>query len=109
MDSSSVKSAVMKQILLESNMANARTLIEVSSRAASSCLCRDGMCLIASQKINENCFERCVPKPGSSISSSEQSCVTQCMEKYMAAWNQVNSAYLRRLQQEAGSSNNILS
>lgn len=55
------------------------------------------------QKINENCFEKCVPKPGTSVSSSEQTCVTQCMEKYMAAWNQVNAAYLRRIQQEVGS------
>jgi import inner membrane translocase subunit TIM13 len=54
------------------------------------------------QKINENCFEKCVPKPGSSVSSSERTCVTQCMEKYMAAWNQVNSTYLRRIQQEVG-------
>ncbi|KAK1765668.1 putative mitochondrial import inner membrane translocase [Phialemonium atrogriseum] len=81
MDSDSVKTAIVKQVLVESNTANARQLIE---------------------KINENCFTKCVPKPGSSISSSESSCVTQCMEKYMAAWNQVNSAYLRRIQQEVG-------
>lgn len=41
-----------------------------------------------------------MPKPGSSLSSSEQSCVKACMEKYMAAWNEVNSAYVRRVQQE---------
>ncbi len=28
--------------------------------------------------------------------------MTQCMEKYMAAWNQVNAAYLRRIQSEVG-------
>lgn len=42
----------------------------------------------------------CVPKPGTSLSSSEQSCVTNCMEKYMAAWNLVNSTYIARLRGE---------
>ncbi len=59
------------------------------------------------QNINEKCFERCVPKPGSSLSSGEQTCMKQCMEKYMAAWNEVNSTYIRRIQQEIG--NNTLS
>ncbi|KAK7422350.1 protein translocase subunit [Neonectria punicea] len=79
MDSSAVKQAVMKQVLAEANMANARVLIE---------------------KLQENCFDKCVPKPGSSLSSGEQSCMTSCMEKYMAAWNQVNSAYIARIRQE---------
>lgn len=57
----------------------------------------------AAQKVQENCFEKCVPKPGGSMSSSESSCATSCMEKYMAAWNQVNSAYIGRLRQEQGS------
>lgn len=53
--------------------------------------------------MNENCFEKCVPKPGSSLSSSEQTCFTSCMEKYMAAWNQVNSAYIQRIKKEQAS------
>ncbi|KAK3944678.1 putative mitochondrial import inner membrane translocase [Diplogelasinospora grovesii] len=81
MDSDSVKKAIIKQVLIESNTANARQLIE---------------------KINENCFEKCIPKPGSSLSSGEKTCVTACMEKYMAAWNQVNKTYLQRIQQEVG-------
>jgi len=56
------------------------------------------------QKVNETCFTKCIPKPGSSVSSSEQTCVAQCMEKYLAAWNQVNATYLRRIQQEVGNS-----
>ncbi|KAH6896548.1 Tim10/DDP family zinc finger-domain-containing protein [Thelonectria olida] len=81
MDSSAVKQAVIKQVLAEANMANARVLIE---------------------NLQETCFEKCVPKPGASLSSGEQSCMTSCMEKYMAAWNQVNSAYIARLRQEQG-------
>ncbi|GAB0134832.1 protein translocase subunit [Epichloe bromicola] len=79
MDSGSVKQSVMKQVLAEANLANARVLIE---------------------KLQENCFEKCVPKPGSSLSSGEQTCMTTCMEKYMAAWNQVNAAYINRIRQE---------
>lgn len=26
--------------------------------------------------------------------------MTSCMEKYMAAWNQVNAAYINRIRQE---------
>ncbi|KAL2753358.1 hypothetical protein ACRALDRAFT_2110314 [Sodiomyces alcalophilus JCM 7366] len=81
MDSSSVKDALMKQVLQEANMANARVLIE---------------------KLQENCFQKCVPKPGSSLSSSETTCMTSCIEKYMAAWNQVNSSYIARIRQESG-------
>jgi import inner membrane translocase subunit TIM13 len=53
-----------------------------------------------SQKINEHCFERCVPKPGGSLSKSEESCLTSCMEKYMAAWNTVSRQYIHRIQEE---------
>ncbi|KAI8159687.1 Mitochondrial import inner membrane translocase subunit TIM13 [Colletotrichum sp. SAR 10_70] len=81
MDSTSVKQAVMKQVLQEANLANARVLID---------------------KLQENCFEKCVPKPGTSLSSGETTCMTQCMDKYMAAWNQVNTAYINRIKQESG-------
>ncbi|KYK60100.1 mitochondrial import inner membrane translocase subunit TIM13 [Drechmeria coniospora] len=81
MDSSSVKQSVMKQVTAEANLANARVLIE---------------------KLQESCFEKCIAKPGSSLSSSEQTCMTMCMEKYMATWNQVNSAYINRIRQAQG-------
>lgn len=50
--------------------------------------------------MNEHCFEKCVSKPGSSLSSGESSCVTMCMDKYLAAWNKVNASLLQRMQQE---------
>ncbi|KAH6624944.1 Tim10/DDP family zinc finger-domain-containing protein [Chaetomium sp. MPI-SDFR-AT-0129] len=81
MDSDSVKKTIMKEALQATNTAEAQVLI---------------------QNINETCFERCVPKPGSSLSSGEQTCLKACMEKYMAAWNQINTAYVRRIQQEVG-------
>jgi len=73
------KTAVMNQVRQEAAVQNAKQLIE---------------------KLNEHCFDKCVPKPGTSLSSGEQSCFTQCMEKYMAAWNTVSRQYITRIQQE---------
>ncbi|CZT01215.1 probable mitochondrial import inner membrane translocase subunit tim-13 [Rhynchosporium agropyri] len=74
------KEAVMAQVRQEAAMTNARQLIE---------------------KVNEHCFEKCVPKPGSSLSSGETTCFTQCMEKYMSTWNTVSRQYITRIQQES--------
>jgi len=79
--SSDPKAAVMNQVRQEAALQNAKQLIE---------------------KLNEHCFEKCVPRPGSSLSSGEQTCFTQCMEKYMAAWNTVSKQYISRIQQESG-------
>ncbi|GAM85274.1 hypothetical protein ANO11243_032780 [Dothideomycetidae sp. 11243] len=54
------------------------------------------------EKLNEHCFERCVPKPGTSLSSSETSCFTHCMEKYMAAWDTVSRQYIGKIQAQGG-------
>ncbi|KAL2213422.1 hypothetical protein CC79DRAFT_1391374 [Sarocladium strictum] len=81
MDSASVKQQLMQKVQVEAQTANLRMLLE---------------------KIQENCFEKCVPKPGASLSSGEQTCVTTCMEKYMQAWNQVNSAFINRVRAEQG-------
>jgi len=81
MDSYTVKEKLMTQVKQEAAMTNARQLIE---------------------KVNEHCFEKCVPKPGASLSSGETACFTNCMEKYMAAWNTVSRQYVARIQAEQG-------
>lgn len=53
------------------------------------------------QKIQENCFTKCVPTPGTSLSSGEKTCVTTCTEKYLQAWNQVNAAFIDRIRKES--------
>ncbi|KAF2875090.1 Tim10/DDP family zinc finger-domain-containing protein [Massariosphaeria phaeospora] len=73
------KKQLMRQVQQEAGMQNARLLVE---------------------KLNEHCFERCVPKPGTSLSKGEEGCYTACMEKYMAAWNTVSKTYVARIQQE---------
>ncbi|ORZ01079.1 Tim10/DDP family zinc finger-domain-containing protein [Syncephalastrum racemosum] len=52
-------------------------------------------------KINEKCYEKCVPKPGASLSSGEQACLSKCMDRYMEAWNVVSRAYVSRIQRES--------
>ncbi|KAI5201522.1 hypothetical protein E4T42_02258 [Aureobasidium subglaciale] len=79
--SASQTQAIKQQVAQEAAVANARQLVE---------------------KLNEHCFERCIPKPGASLSSGESTCYSQCMEKYMSAWNVVSKQYINRIQREAG-------
>lgn len=79
MDSESVKKSVIQQVLQENNQANARILME---------------------NVNKNCFDICVAKPGSSLSSTEKNCAVQCMERYVAAWNTVHESYMTRVKEQ---------
>ncbi|KAJ5113717.1 hypothetical protein N7456_002251 [Penicillium angulare] len=74
--SGDVKTAVVQQLQQEAAMTNARALI---------------------QKINENCFTACVPTPGTSMSSQENTCLSSCMEKYIAMWNITSRTYINRI------------
>lgn len=66
------------------------------------CLCMAvHVVLTPSQKLNEHCFERCIPKPGAALSKGEESCMSACMEKYMSAWNTVSKQYVGRIQRES--------
>ncbi|KAJ5974509.1 protein translocase subunit [Penicillium waksmanii] len=76
---SDVKAGIVQQLQQESAMNNARLLIE---------------------KINENCFDACIPAPGSSMSSQESGCISSCMEKYIQLWNISSKTYISRLGQE---------
>ncbi|EME45151.1 hypothetical protein DOTSEDRAFT_117937, partial [Dothistroma septosporum NZE10] len=76
------KQQLMDQVRQQAALANARALVE---------------------KLNEHCFERCVPRPGASLSSGESTCYTHCMEKYMSAWNTVSKQYLGHVQKGVGS------
>ncbi|KAF9893733.1 protein translocase subunit [Aspergillus nanangensis] len=75
-----VKTAIVRQLQQEAAMANARNLIG---------------------KVNEHCFDACVPVPGSSMSSREESCLSQCMEKYISFWNVASRTYIARIAKES--------
>jgi len=78
---SDIKQQIMDQVRQEAALNNARLLVE---------------------KINANCFDKCVPKPGTSLSSGETTCLNQCMDKYVAAWNTVSQYYLAQAQKQVG-------
>ncbi|KAL9622858.1 MAG: hypothetical protein Q9160_002784 [Pyrenula sp. 1 TL-2023] len=79
-NSNESKTRIISQIQQETNMANAKQLI---------------------QKINENCFATCIPSPGASLSSKESTCLSTCMEKYIDSWNTVSKTYIQRIQKDA--------
>ncbi|OKL62146.1 Mitochondrial import inner membrane translocase subunit tim13 [Talaromyces atroroseus] len=78
--STELKNALIQQVQTEAAVNNARALVS---------------------KINENCFDRCVPAPGSSLSSGESTCLSSCMEKYISLWNTTSRTYIARVQQES--------
>ncbi|KAI0782295.1 Tim10/DDP family zinc finger-domain-containing protein [Abortiporus biennis] len=73
------KEALMNQIKSETALMNAQELIN---------------------KTNEKCFAKCVLKPSSSLTSSEQNCLTNCLGRYMEAFTIVSRAYTTRLAKE---------
>ena len=96
------KTAVMRQVQQEAAMQNARMLVEVYRFPLYHfVLVLNCNSLTHVQKLNEHCFERCIPKPGASLSKGEESCYTACMEKYMSAWNTVSKQYVGRIQRES--------
>ncbi|UJR35701.1 hypothetical protein I4U23_028450 [Adineta vaga] len=52
------------------------------------------------QKLSDKCFKACIQKPGGTLSSSEQKCISQCSDRYMEAWNIVSRAYGERIKRE---------
>lgn len=49
--------------------------------------------------MTDKCFKKCITSPGSSLGSSDQKCVSLCMDRYMDSFNLVSRAYTRKLQQ----------
>ncbi|KAG8800364.1 hypothetical protein FRC16_003079 [Serendipita sp. 398] len=52
------------------------------------------------ENLTEKCYSKCVPKPGTSMSSSEETCVSRCMDLYFQAFNIVAKTYTTRLHKE---------
>lgn len=47
-------------------------------------------------KVTENCFEKCLNTP---YNDKQESCIDQCLAKYMRSWNTISQAYISRIQQ----------
>ncbi|KAL9252880.1 Mitochondrial import inner membrane translocase subunit Tim13-like protein [Drosera capensis] len=44
------------------------------------------------ETVRGNCFEKCITKPGTSLSGSESSCVSRCMDRYIEATGIISKA-----------------
>lgn len=73
------KEAVMNQVRGEIALANAQELMN---------------------KTNEKCYAKCITKPGTSLSGSEQTCLENCLQRYMEAFNVVSKTYISRISRE---------
>ncbi|KDE04199.1 hypothetical protein MVLG_05359 [Microbotryum lychnidis-dioicae p1A1 Lamole] len=73
------KQQVMQQVREQLALANAQELIN---------------------KMNEKCFAKCILKPSTSLGSSDESCLTQCTDRYLEAFNVVSRSYTTRLNRE---------
>ena len=97
LSSSDSKTQVMNEVRQQIAIANARQLISVSYLAIKFSF-QANVDIDSPQKVNELCFEKCIPTPGTSLSKREEGCFTACMEKYMATWNVVSKQYISRVQ-----------
>ncbi|KAI3453290.1 hypothetical protein Pfo_009953 [Paulownia fortunei] len=44
------------------------------------------------ETVRGKCFEKCITKPGSSLSGSESSCISRCIDRYIEATGIVGKA-----------------
>ncbi|KAJ3800688.1 Tim10/DDP family zinc finger-domain-containing protein [Lentinula aff. detonsa] len=82
-DGAARKQAIMDQVRNELAQANAQQLMN---------------------NMNERCFKACVTKPGDSLSSAEQTCLTRCLDRFMETFNVVSRTYVARLAKERSES-----
>lgn len=47
------------------------------------------------------CFNKCIIKPGPSLDSTEQKCVSMCMDRYMETVSLVSKSFGERLMAES--------
>ncbi|XP_047975961.1 mitochondrial import inner membrane translocase subunit Tim13-like isoform X2 [Salvia hispanica] len=44
------------------------------------------------ETVRGKCFDKCITKPGSSLSGSESSCISRCIDRYMEATGIIGKA-----------------
>jgi len=50
------------------------------------------------QTLSDKCFDKCVKKPSSSLSTGEQQCIAKSMDRYMEVMTLVFQAVARKAQ-----------
>jgi import inner membrane translocase subunit TIM13 len=102
-DTSSSSSAAPSNLSAFSNASSAQPPSEIRQKIQAAIAMQSSVenAKFLIQKVNENCFEHCIPVPGSSLSSKEQTCLSSCMEKYIEAWNLTSRTYNTRLHRDS--------
>ena len=54
------------------------------------------------QTVREKCFAKCIPKPGTSLSSGEQTCIARCTDRYVDATRAISNVVLQAYSQGGG-------
>merc|ERR1712216_429467 len=49
--------------------------------------------------VREKCFAKCIPKPGTSLSSGEQTCIARCTDRYVDATRAISNVVLQAYSQ----------
>ncbi|GJJ08719.1 hypothetical protein Clacol_002938 [Clathrus columnatus] len=84
-DSESIKQRLMSQMKQELAMVNAQELLN---------------------QMTKKCYSRCITKPSAKpFSSSDETCLTRCMQRYMEAFDVISRSYTSRLQRERAAEN----
>lgn len=50
------------------------------------------------QAMTDKCFEKCVKKPGTSLTTAEQNCIAKAMDRYMEVMTVVFNSVARKAQ-----------
>lgn len=53
-------------------------------------------------KTTQNCFDKCIDQPQSTLTGYQNSCVDLCLDKYMRSLKVISKTYVSRIQQEKG-------
>mmetsp|Transcript_262 Transcript_262/g.621 ORF Transcript_262/g.621 Transcript_262/m.621 type:complete len:83 (+) Transcript_262:75-323(+) len=54
------------------------------------------------ESIRSKCYEKCVTRPSSSLSSSEQKCLANCCDRYVEATAVVSQAVMSHVAKQGG-------
>ncbi|TIB63135.1 hypothetical protein E3P77_03631 [Wallemia ichthyophaga] len=50
--------------------------------------------------MNNQCYSKCILKPSNALSSGEEGCLNNCMQRYMEAFNIISTTYVHRMSKE---------
>lgn len=92
------KQAIMDEVQQQLQVSSAQSLINV--RLPPTCQLLHVKLTVQAQSMNEKCYAKCITKPAGSLSSSDEGCLSKCMDRYLEAFNIVSKTYVARVARE---------